>query len=938
MPVQTITQTASAVSTRTKIIATAVAVAALGGIAAGLTPLYTNKPDLQVRSIEYTSQPGTPGVAGSAGIFIATTIVNAGGADITGSKSSNVSSPVNVVGKDFYLGFDFFDGANKQVSVSPNEIFFSPALNPDFSLSSSPTRQIRFLVKNGLKARSMKKIVFSMTPSPVNSKGITSIVASADPTNAVNEGPANSIGEKNNNFLSVIPVQYRIFAPDYQATDLQINQSSTGYTFSLKYKNIGLTYGQGWIGLSAKDANGAVVAINSDMIKFDGRTAASDYTQSTQFTAVRMPDTFTTDEITLTGTIKTALKTAGAVSITAKADITNVVPEINEANNERSLNLPVIVQKSDLTVNPPTFTILKTGTGTTATVDEVRLAVTYNNIGTATQSWPITLGFVAKKADGTEIPLTSGDLLTIVGSVSQPMTQPNYVQLGAVSATPFGIGASARYNGTITKQLLNKGIAELHVKIDFTDSISELIDDNNTAFAALPASVIITPNTPTTPAADIVPPTIISTSPADNATDVATGYNITAIFSEPLDLNTVLGTNIYLAKTAAPTTHIGGTVTFDTSSKTLFFHPNQIIAGGTNYTFTITTAVKDVAGNSLASNKTWTFTTASPAGSLSITASNNTPNSGTLVAGTTGNVMTIVKFSATGESFIVDKLTVTNDPSLNDDNLYQSVTIKYPDNSGAIQTANGAFVNGSASFAGLTFFVAKDLSATISLIGNLNSIAGGAVANQTTLLGINGDAIFSARGWSSNIAIDQSTPGIDTVNGNTFTISNPTQGTLNFSLNASSPTGLKIPASNTEIIRFNATVSTNTAVSPDISDITIALNSVDMSNDDWICNKNSTISIYELSDPTTNLAGAALGGTGCAVNMDTTTYLIPLARGISIAPGTTKTFVIKMDTTSARQNDSLVTTVKNVGFGYSGSAVGPLVTGTPVVSKDAITF
>jgi len=61
-------------------------------------------------------------------------------------------------------------------------------------------------------------------------------------------------------------------------------------------------------------------------------------------------------------------------------------------------------------------------------------------------------------------------------------------------------------------------------------------------------------------------------------------------------------------------TSVAGTVTY--SGTTATFTPSAALAGGTVYTGTITTGAKDAAGNALASNYSWSFTTAviAPAG------------------------------------------------------------------------------------------------------------------------------------------------------------------------------------------------------------------------------------------------------------------------------------------------------------------------------------
>jgi hypothetical protein len=59
---------------------------------------------------------------------------------------------------------------------------------------------------------------------------------------------------------------------------------------------------------------------------------------------------------------------------------------------------------------------------------------------------------------------------------------------------------------------------------------------------------------------------------------------------------------------------VTGTVTYDAASRTATFMPAAPLAFGTTYTATMTTQVKDLAGNAMAANQVWTFTTrAAPA-------------------------------------------------------------------------------------------------------------------------------------------------------------------------------------------------------------------------------------------------------------------------------------------------------------------------------------
>jgi len=104
---------------------------------------------------------------------------------------------------------------------------------------------------------------------------------------------------------------------------------------------------------------------------------------------------------------------------------------------------------------------------------------------------------------------------------------------------------------------------------------------------------------------DNTPPTVSSTTPAGNATNVPLNTSIAALFSEPLNSTTVSASTFTL--TYGSSVPVTGTLNY--SGTTATFTPAANLTASTPYTATITTGVKDVAGNALASNRTWTFTT-----------------------------------------------------------------------------------------------------------------------------------------------------------------------------------------------------------------------------------------------------------------------------------------------------------------------------------------
>ena len=126
---------------------------------------------------------------------------------------------------------------------------------------------------------------------------------------------------------------------------------------------------------------------------------------------------------------------------------------------------------------------------------------------------------------------------------------------------------------------------------------------------------------------DTTAPTVQSTSPADGATGVATNATVTATFSEAM-LGSSLTTTTFTVRPTAGGANIAGTVAYPTGTNTATFTPTNPLTPGTSYTATITTGARDAAGNQLAANKVWTFTTidTAPPTVSSVTPGNNTSN------------------------------------------------------------------------------------------------------------------------------------------------------------------------------------------------------------------------------------------------------------------------------------------------------------------------
>ncbi len=102
-----------------------------------------------------------------------------------------------------------------------------------------------------------------------------------------------------------------------------------------------------------------------------------------------------------------------------------------------------------------------------------------------------------------------------------------------------------------------------------------------------------------------IPPTVVSTDPANLATAVVLNKVIRANFSVPMDPLTITATTFTVFQ---GTTAVAGTVTYSGSRAS--FTPTIALDVNKVYTATITTAALNVAGTPIASDYVWTFTTA----------------------------------------------------------------------------------------------------------------------------------------------------------------------------------------------------------------------------------------------------------------------------------------------------------------------------------------
>lgn len=111
--------------------------------------------------------------------------------------------------------------------------------------------------------------------------------------------------------------------------------------------------------------------------------------------------------------------------------------------------------------------------------------------------------------------------------------------------------------------------------------------------------------------ADTTAPTVILVNPVDLEIAVPINSAVNATFSEDMDILTISTATFTLQTTGPPlgVPAVSGTVAYNPLTRIATFTPSASLAVNTNYTATVTTGAKDLAGNALALDYVWSFTT-----------------------------------------------------------------------------------------------------------------------------------------------------------------------------------------------------------------------------------------------------------------------------------------------------------------------------------------
>jgi hypothetical protein len=121
---------------------------------------------------------------------------------------------------------------------------------------------------------------------------------------------------------------------------------------------------------------------------------------------------------------------------------------------------------------------------------------------------------------------------------------------------------------------------------------------------------------------------VTARNPGDGSTGAPALTQPSATFSRDMDAATINATNVKLVATTGGAT-VPTTLAYNAATNTVTLTPTAALANNTSYTITVTTGVKDLAGNALAVQFTSSFITV--ADTISPTVVSTSPANGTTV-------------------------------------------------------------------------------------------------------------------------------------------------------------------------------------------------------------------------------------------------------------------------------------------------------------------
>lgn len=242
----------------------------------------------------------------------------------------------------------------------------------------------------------------------------------------------------------------------------------------------------------------------------------------------------------------------------------------------------------------------------------------------------VTLPGSFRRVDGTPVTtvtLNAREGAVLLGTITTDTTPPQVSNIAVSNITP--VAATVTYN--------TDKMADTQVEYGLTTSLGNVspLDTNRVMTHQMPLGglaplttycfrvrsrdgagnlAVSSTSTFTTAAMpDVTPPMVTAWTPSAQTSTALVTAPITATFSEAISAPTLTTSTFSLMRTGA-VLPVNASVSYDAATRTVRLVPNEILSTGTTYTATLkggSAGVKDLAGNALQNNVTWSFQTAS---------------------------------------------------------------------------------------------------------------------------------------------------------------------------------------------------------------------------------------------------------------------------------------------------------------------------------------
>jgi subtilisin-like proprotein convertase family protein len=253
---------------------------------------------------------------------------------------------------------------------------------------------------------------------------------------------------------------------------------------------------------------------------------------------------------------------------------------------------------------------------------------------------------------GACLAISSGTNVTFDTAAAASVPQSTAITTGTYKPTDYAIGPADSFPAPGPAAPYTATLAGFNGTPPNGDWKLFVVDDEaaDTGQIASGFSLTIT----TGASGDTTPPTVNTKTPTAGATGIALGTTVTAAFSEAMTAATISGSTFTLQGPGGAA--VPATVGYNTGSFTATLTPSSALAPSTTYTAIVkggASGVKDLAGNPLLADVTWSFTTAASGPGTqtfstpaAITIRDNTTASpypaGVTVAGMSGTISKVV--------------------------------------------------------------------------------------------------------------------------------------------------------------------------------------------------------------------------------------------------------------------------------------------------------